>query len=265
MTQVAEQIDSMVAYEEDRAARSAEGTLPRKETKRFHHMMMSGPPGTGKTTVAKDLASVLKDLGVIKENKMVSIHASEIGGQFTGEAQTNMLEALNKAKGGVLFIDEAHQLADDEFGQRALRTLIKPMADPDFDTVVIFAGYPEDLKRLYKVDEGLRSRVPTDLKFDRFTGEQLTDFAMAELEDRRNLKLKDTKAEDALAEALEAVADNPEHASMRDANNLLNWADDARRRRNKSNKRLKVADRTKLAASDFAHALTVYQTQQETG
>jgi replication-associated recombination protein RarA len=265
MSHVASQIRTMVAREEDSAARAAEGSLPGKEAKRFHHMMMSGPPGTGKTTVADDLAGVLYDLGVIKEHKMYPTHASDLVGQYTGEAQANMLEALKKAKGGVLFIDEAHQLAKDQFGQRALQTLIKPMADPDFDTVVIFAGYPDQLKELYKVDEGLRSRIPTDLKFKRFNQEELKDFAMIELDkDRRNLKISG-QAEDALDDAMEVIASNPNHASMRDVNNLLNDANDARINRNKANKKKPIKNRTALTASDIGHALSIYQEQQETG
>lgn len=263
MAHVAQQVETLVAREEDRAARAAEGTLPSKETQRFHHMMMSGPPGTGKTTVARNLATVLKDLGVTKEDKLHETHASDLVGQYRGDAQKNMLDAIEKARGGVLLIDEAHQLADDEYGRRALRTLIKPMADPGFDTVVIFAGYPKDLQRLYKVDEGLRSRIPTDLKFERFTGEQLGDYAAAELEERRGLKLKDTKAHDAMFDALETVAEDPLHASMRDANNLIGWADDARVLRNKSNKRATVKTRNQLTASDWQHALDVYRSKRE--
>lgn len=263
MAHVAQQVETMVAREEDRAARAAEGTLPGKETKRFHHMMMSGPPGTGKTTVAKSLGQVFKDMGISKTGEVYSTHASDLVGQFRGDAQKNMLDAIDKAKGGILFIDEAHQLADDEYGRRALRTLIKPMSEPDFDTIVVFAGYPKDLQKLYKVDEGLRSRVPTDLKFERFNAEQLGDYAEQELEERRGLKLKDTKAEDAMHDALAAIAEDPAHASMRDANNLIGWADDARVLRNKSNKRATVKTRNALAASDWAHALDVYRSKRE--
>lgn len=257
MAHVAEQVKTLVAREEDRAERKKAGTLPPNEPTRFHHMVMSGPPGTGKTTVARNLAGVLKDLGITKTSKVVETHASELGGQFRGDAQANMLKAIEKAKGGVLFIDEAHQLADEEYGQRALRTLIKPMADPDFDTVVIFAGYEKDLKRLEKVDEGFKSRVPTDLKFQRFDADQLIDYAGAELEERRGLT-NTPKAEKSMDEAMALIASNPRHASMRDVNNMIGWADDARTMRNRGNKKIKVADRTKLTPADWAKAMDTY-------
>lgn len=255
MAMVADQITKLVQRDEDAVELAGEGGKP---IHRSPHIMMAGPAGTGKTTVANAMAAIYKDLGVIPTDKLVAIHASDISGRFRGEAADNMMQAAKSAKGGVLFIDEAHQLADDKYGKQALRALIKPMADPDFNTVVIFAGYSKELPKLFKVDEGLRSRVPTTLKFNAFSGDQMTEYADKRLAETMGRKFANDDAYDAMGDALDEIAESGDHASMRDVNSFLDYADDARISR-LAGKKLPAKKRAQLTSEDFRTALTTFK------
>ena len=263
MDQVADQVETLLAHEEDIAERKKEGVYPKDAPGRFHHMMFIGPPGTGKTTVAKGIATVFKDLGIVTGDNFVSRHASDLVGQFQGDAETNTLKALKDAKGGVLFIDEAHQLADTEYGQAALRTLIQPMGDPKGDTLVVFAGYAGMDRKLNKIDPGLKSRVPNKIRFRRLNGDEMADYVSMAMA-KHNLTTPEGEAEDAMNDAIDVVAGDSEHASMRSVDNLLGFANNARVKRVKANPKIKVADRVKLTASDWEAAARAYEESEFT-
>jgi replication-associated recombination protein RarA len=260
MAMVADQLVKIVQREEDTAELREEGLAP--EGKRPLHMMMVGPQGTGKTTVANSLAAIYKDMGVLPTDKMVAVHASEISGRFRGEAADNMMAAYKSAKGGVLFVDEAHQLADDKYGKQALRALIKPMADPDADTVVIFAGY--DAKSLYKVAPGLESRIADTVRFKPLSGEAMTEFGDLVLTGKMKKKFANDAAYDAMGDALEVIAAQPGHASMRDAEKFLRFADDARVARIAGmKKKPPVKARVQLTEQDFHIGLNTFKNSSE--
>jgi SpoVK/Ycf46/Vps4 family AAA+-type ATPase len=165
MQAVSHQLDGLIKgaiVDRDRAAKGypvAEKTM---------HMVFSGPPGTGKTTIAGEIAPLYHALGLIDSEKVVAPVKSELIGEYAGETHTKTQKVLNRAHGGVLFIDEAYGLVtgkNDTFGREALNTLVEDMEKHRGDTVVILAGYPHEIDELVKINPGLRSRLPTTIHF----------------------------------------------------------------------------------------------------
>ncbi|MFS0576641.1 AAA family ATPase [Sporosarcina sp. 179-K 3D1 HS] len=147
-----------------------------RQKKPMRHMMFSGDAGTGKTEVARTVADILYGIGFNRLHKFVEVDRSDIVGQYIGQTEANMKAILGKAKGGVLFIDEAYALVGEgnDFGPEAINVLIKAMEDERDDLVIILAGYRADMKQLMKMNEGLSSRIPYTFEFPNYTPEELT-------------------------------------------------------------------------------------------
>src|SRR5688500_12707655 len=131
--------------------------LPVVESSR--HLVFTGNPGTGKTTVARLVAQVYRTLGVVEKGHLVETHRSHLVAGFVGQTATRTRECVERALGGVLLIDEAYALAqggDEAFGQEAVATLVKLMEDHRHALVVIVAGYPEEMHELIESNPGLR-------------------------------------------------------------------------------------------------------------
>ncbi|RAI97059.1 SpoVK/Ycf46/Vps4 family AAA+-type ATPase [Paenibacillus pabuli] len=166
--------------------------------KATHHMIFSGPPGTGKTEVARLMAKVLYGMGALRSDAFVEADRSTIVGQHIGETEENMKNLISKARGGVLFIDEAYALAKSDsprdFGQEAINVLIPAMENYRDDLVVILAGYQSDMERLMDMNEGFRSRIPYKFNFKDYTPRELALLALKMLESNRficSAKLED--------------------------------------------------------------------------
>lgn len=148
---------------------------------RIPHMVFSGNPGTGKTTVAKSVAAILYDAGIIKEPKYIAINANDLQGQYLGETPLVVNSLFNQAAGGVLFIDEAYALTStitsngSGYGMEAINQLLTHLEDPKNGTLCIFAGYDYDLMRLFDMNPGLRSRIPITIHFDDYSNQDLLD------------------------------------------------------------------------------------------
>jgi len=148
--------------------------LPVVESSR--HLVFTGNPGTGKTTVARLVAQVYRTLGVVEKGHLVETHRSHLVAGFVGQTATRTRECVERALGGVLLIDEAYALAqggDEAFGQEAVATLVKLMEDHRHALVVIVAGYPEEMHELIESNPGLRSRFPKTITFPDYTDEEL--------------------------------------------------------------------------------------------
>ena len=140
------------------------------------HMIFTGNPGTGKTTVARIMAKMLYDMGIVKENKLIEVERKDLVASYIGQTATKTSEVIDKAKGGVLFVDEAYTLSSEsknDFGAEAIATLIKAMEDHKDELVVIFAGYKNEMKDFLDINPGISSRIGYTFDFEDYNIEEL--------------------------------------------------------------------------------------------
>lgn len=140
------------------------------------HMVFTGNPGTGKTTVARLLAAVFRNLGYLSQGQLVEVSRADLVAGYVGQTAMKVQERVKEALGGILFIDEAYSLktsANDSFGQEAIDTLVKCMEDYRKNLVVIIAGYPGDIEQFLMENAGLKSRINTFIHFEDYSAEEL--------------------------------------------------------------------------------------------
>ena len=142
------------------------------------HMVFSGNPGTGKTMIARLMARIYKSLGILAKGQLVEVDRSKLVAGYVGQTAIKTQEVLEKALGGVLFIDEAYMLnggGENDFGQEAIDTILKAMEDHREDLVVIVAGYTEQMERFILSNPGLESRFNRFVHFPDYTAQELTE------------------------------------------------------------------------------------------
>ncbi|MFD0360756.1 AAA family ATPase [Nocardia sp. GCM10030253] len=187
------------------------------------HMSFTGGPGTGKTTVALRMAEMLYALGYIRKPKVHTVTRDDLVGQFIGHTAPKTKEALAKAAGGVLFIDEAYYLFRPEnerdYGQEVIEILLQEMENERASLVVIFAGYADRMERFFSANPGLSSRVAHHLEFSDYTHDEL--LGIAEIMVARDNFQFDEPARSAFAEYLALRMRRPRFSNARSVRNAL--------------------------------------------
>jgi len=169
------EIASLLVVDKARAALGVEGARPSL------HMCFTGNPGTGKTTVAMRMATILHRLGHVRKGHLVAVTRDDLVGQYIGHTAPKTKEVLKRAMGGVLFIDEAYYLYRPEnerdYGQEAIEILMQVMENQREDLVVIFAGYKSRMDTFFQSNPGLGSRVAHHIDFPDYSVEELQAIA----------------------------------------------------------------------------------------
>lgn len=140
------------------------------------HMIFTGNPGTGKTTIARLISRMMKACGILKQGQLVEVTRADLVGKYVGHTAPLTMDVIQSAIGGVLFIDEAYSLyrgKDDSFGLEAIDTIVKAMEDHRDDLIVILAGYSKEMEDFLTANSGLKSRFANIIHFEDYTGEEL--------------------------------------------------------------------------------------------
>ena len=141
------------------------------------HLVFSGNPGTGKTTVARILSKLYKEIGVLSKGQLVEVDRSGLVAGYVGQTAIKTQKKIEEAKGGILFIDEAYTLAKEgnDFGQEAIDTILKAMEDNRKDLVVIVAGYTNLMENFINSNPGLKSRFNKYIEFKDYSADELIE------------------------------------------------------------------------------------------
>ena len=191
LEKVKEEVTNLINIIKVRKLREAQGL---KQVPLSLHLVFSGNPGTGKTTVARILAKIYKEIGVLSKGQLIETDRSGLVAGYVGQTAIKTSEAIESAKGGILFIDEAYALSNsdssNDYGQEAIDTILKAMEDMRNDFIVIVAGYPDLMKKFLKSNPGLESRFNTFIDFEDYLPDDLFKIFMGMCE-KNNYMIKD--------------------------------------------------------------------------
>jgi stage V sporulation protein K len=190
------------------------------------HMIFKGNPGTGKTTVARILGKVFREMGVLSRGHLIEVERADLVGEYIGHTAQKTREQLKKAYGGILFIDEAYSLArggEKDFGKEAIDCMVKAMEDHKDELILILAGYQKEMENFLQTNPGLRSRFPIHITFSDYHKQELLQIAEQMCAKRQYQLTLDAK--DKLLKMLHPPLDNPESfGNARTVRNIIEKA-----------------------------------------
>ena len=162
-------------------------TLGRTSVPVALNMEFVGNPGTAKNTVARILAGIFQEIGILSSSQIVEAGRADLVAGYIGQTAINVKSVFKRARGKLLFIDEAYSLASDsqrDFGYEAINTIVQEMENSRGDTVVVFAGYPEEMENFFSMNPGLRSRVPFRISFPDYSTDEMAQIVALEAQKR---------------------------------------------------------------------------------
>lgn len=189
------------------------------------HMIFTGNPGTAKTTVARLLAEILKENGILKTGAFIECGRADLVGKYVGWTAQIVKEKFHQAQGGILFIDEAYSLVEDRgglYGDEAINTIVQEMENKRGDVIVIFAGYPGKMKEFLAKNEGLRSRIAFHVDFPDYTPDELMGILEKMLLDKQYVMTSQAKSR--AQQIFEQVCARDEFGNGRFVRNLFEQA-----------------------------------------
>lgn len=192
------------------------------------HLVFSGNPGTGKTTVARMLAGIYSSLGILSGGQLIEVDRSGLVSGYIGQTATKVMGVVEQALGGILFIDEAYTLTankgEGDFGQEAVDTLLKAMEDHRDNLVVIVAGYPDLMEEFLNSNPGLRSRFNKFIFFDDYNPDELFEILLG-MAKKQDYELSEKAKEKAKEYFVQACANKTENfANAREVRNYFEKA-----------------------------------------
>lgn len=176
LTFVKNKVNDLIAFQKIQQLRKAQGLASSKSTM---HMAFTGNPGTGKTTVARIVGRMYKSLGLLSKGQFIEVSRTDLIAGYQGQTALKVKKVIERAKGGVLFVDEAYSITENEhsdsYGRECLTELTKALEDYRNDLVVIVAGYTEPMKIFFESNPGLKSRFNTFIEFPDYTAFELME------------------------------------------------------------------------------------------
>ncbi|PZS13309.1 MAG: CbbX protein, partial [Solirubrobacterales bacterium] len=230
------------------------------------HMSFTGNPGTGKTTVALRMASILHRLGYIEKGQLVSVTRDDLVGQYVGHTAPKTKDVVKRALGGVLFIDEAYYLHRPEnerdYGPEAIEVLLQVMESERENLVVIMAGYKDRMEQFFQANPGMGSRVAHHIHFPDYKADELMEIAELMIA-KQGYEISDDGAQ-ALLDYIERRLDRPRFAYGRSIRNAIERARMRQAMRLfESDRKLTKADLVTIEADDIRQSSVFTDTEEE--
>lgn len=196
---VKSKVNDLIIYQKVQKMREKEGLNAVKSTL---HLSFTGNPGTGKTTVARIIGRIYKQLGLLSRGHFIEVSRTDLIAGYQGQTALKVKNVIEKAKGGVLFIDEAYSITENEqsdsYGRECITELTKALEDYRNDLVVIVAGYSEPMKNFFSSNPGLKSRFNTFIEFEDYNTKELLEILISmcknndyDLTEKAKIKLND--------------------------------------------------------------------------
>ena len=252
---VKEEVHTLANFAKIQQQRKAQGL---KVPKMSFHLVFTGSPGTGKTTVARIVARIYKDLGILKSGHTVETDRSGLVAEYVGQTAVKTNAVIDSALNGVLFIDEAYSLvpmnSSNDYGQEAISTLLKRMEDDRDKLVVIIAGYPDEMKRFIDSNPGLQSRFTRYINFPDYTDQELFDIFKLYL-DKNQYTITDDAAQLLKDNLTRAVANKTKNfGNARYVRNVFERAVEQQANRLSSQRSISNEELSQLNKDDIANA-----------